>query len=67
MFGMTRDMIEALKTCKSAGQEVIEFLKATKPDITVYTVCKQLKDDKMRRFDIAKILENHLTITESEV
>ncbi|RMX48848.1 hypothetical protein pdam_00025481, partial [Pocillopora damicornis] len=67
VFGMTSDMIGALETCKSPGQEVIEFLKATKPDITVYTVFKQLKDDKMRRFDIAKILENHLTITESEV
>ena len=67
VFGMTSDMIGALETCKSPGQEVIEVLKATKPDITVYTVCKQLKDDKMRRFDIAKILENHLTITESEV
>ena len=66
VFGMTSDMIGALETCKSPGQEVIEFLKAAKPDITVYTVCKQLKDDKMRRFDIAKILENHLTITESE-
>lgn len=67
VFGMTSDMIGTLETCKSPGQEVIEVLKATKPDITVYTVCKQLKDDKMRRFDIAKILENHLTITESEV
>ena len=67
VFGMTSDMIGALETCKSPGQEVIEVLKATKPDITVYTICKQLKEDKMRRFDIAKILENHLTITESEV
>nr|XP_058968437.1 uncharacterized protein LOC131794885 [Pocillopora verrucosa] len=67
VFGMTGDMIGALGASKSAGQEVIEFVKVTKPDITVYTVCKQLKDDKMRRFDIAKILENHLTITESEV
>ncbi|XP_066017788.1 uncharacterized protein [Pocillopora verrucosa] len=67
VFGMTGDMIGALGASKSAGQEVIEFVKVTKPDITVYTVCKQLKGDKMRRFDIAKILENHLTITESEV
>lgn len=68
MFGMNEDMIGALGTCKTPGQEVIEFVKATKPDITVYTLCKQLKGDKMRRIDIAKILENHLTIiTESEV
>ena len=67
VFGMTGDMIGALGASKSAGQEVIDFVKVTKPDITVYTVCKQLKGDKMRRFDIAKILENHLTITESEV
>lgn len=68
VFGMNEDMIGALGTCKTPGQEVIEFVKATKPDITVYTLCKQLKGDKMRRIDIAKILENHLTIiTESEV
>ena len=48
VFDMTKDMIGALWTDKSVGKEVIEFLKATKADITVYTVCKQLKDDKMR-------------------
>lgn len=67
VFGMTKDMIGALATSKSPGQVIVEFVKATKPDITVYEVFKQLKGDEMKRFDIAKILENHLTITESEV
>ena len=67
MFGMTIDVIGALAASKYPGQVIVEFVKATKPDITVYEVFKQFKGDEMKRFDIAKILENHLTITESEV
>ena len=67
VFGMTKDMIGALATSKSPGQVIVEFVKATKPDITVYEVFKQFKGDEMKRFDIAKILENHLTITESAI
>ena len=67
VFGMTKETIEALAASKSPGQVIVEFVKATKPDITVYEVFKQFKGDEVKRFDIAKILENHLTITESEV
>ena len=67
MFGMTKDTIGALATSKFPGQVIVEFVKATKPDITVYEVFKQFKGDEMKRFDIAKILENHLIITESAV
>lgn len=61
-FGMDENMIGTLGTRDSAGQEVIEFLKATVPDLSVYTLFKELKGDKIRRFDIAKILENHLKV-----
>ena len=66
VFGMTKETIGALAVSKSSGQVIVEFVKATTPDITVYEVSKKFKGDEMKRFDIAKILENHLTITEIE-
>ena len=44
------------------GQEVLEYISASQPDLTVYSFCKKLKEDNMKRFDIVKILEGHLSI-----
>lgn len=63
---MNENMIGGLEyLSREPGQDVMEFLKATKPDLTVYTFCKELKDDKIGRNDITKLLENHLSVTES--
>lgn len=40
----------------------MEFLMGSKPDLTVYSFCKVLKDDKIERFDIVKLLEDHFLI-----
>ena len=52
----------ALDNSKEPGKDVMEFLMGSKPDLTVYSFCKVLKEDKIERFDIAKLLEKHLLI-----
>ena len=44
-----------------AGRKVIEFLEKSYPTLTVYEVCKELKEKDIRRFDIVEILLAHLS------
>lgn len=59
---MEEHKIRGLENNQQPGQEVMEFLGGSKPDLTVYSFCKALKEDKMKRLDIVKVLENHFTI-----
>ena len=61
-YGMKEDKIGALANSRDPGKDVMEFLMGSKPNLTVYSFCKVLKEDKIERFDIAKLLENHLLI-----
>ena len=61
-YGMKKHEVQALKNSNQPGQGVMEFLHGSKPDLTVYSFCKMLKGDNMKRFDIVKILEDHLSI-----
>ena len=63
---MKENPIRALENARDPGKEVMEFLKASIPELPVYAFCKVLKDDKIGRNDITKLLENHLSVTESE-
>ena len=46
---------------ETAGREVIEFLAKSYPKLTVYEVCKELKDKNIRRLDIIEVLSAHLS------
>lgn len=59
---MQDNRIAALDNSKEPGKDVLEFLMGTKPNLTVYSFCKVLKEDILLRFDIAKLLEDHLLI-----
>lgn len=61
-YGMKKHEVRGLKNLDRPGQEVMEFLDGSKPDLTVYSFCKMLKGDNMKRFDIVKVLEDHLLI-----
>lgn len=61
-FDMQDNRIAALDNSKEPGKDVLEFLMGTKPNLTVYSFCKVLKEDILSRFDIAKLLEDHLLI-----
>ena len=61
---MKEDKIGALDNSKEPGNDVMEYLMGSKPDLTVYSFCKILKEDKIERFDIVKLLEDHLLIRE---
>ncbi|KAL9971592.1 hypothetical protein ACROYT_G017772 [Oculina patagonica] len=61
-YGMKEDKIGALDNSREPGKDVMEFLMGSKPDLTVYSFCKVMKEDKIERFDIAKLLEDHLLI-----
>ena len=58
-YGMKNHQIGALDNSKQPGQDVMEFLEGKKPNLTVYSFCKTLKENNIERFDIVKILENH--------
>lgn len=59
-YGMKEDKITSLDNSKEPGKDVMEFLSGSKPNLTVYNFCKVLKEDNIERFDIAKLLEDHL-------
>ena len=56
--------VKGLKNSPQPGQDVLEFLQGSNTELTVYSFCKKLKEDNMKRFDIVKVLENHLSIEE---
>lgn len=66
-FGMKKQQIVALDSYKEPGKDVMAFLEGSQPDLTVYSFCKALKEDKIGRFDIVKILENHFLISEGSL
>lgn len=62
-YGMEEHQIGGLANSQQpAGQEVMKFLLASNPDLTVYSFCKTLKEANLKRFDIVKVLEGHLTV-----
>lgn len=61
-YGMEKHQIRGLENARQPGQEVMEFLLGSNPDLTVYSFCKRLKEDNMNRLDIVKLLEGHLSI-----
>ena len=45
------------------GKAVLEFVKATRPNLTVYDFCKTLKEDNFKRLDIVEQLEKHFLVS----
>nr|XP_058948637.1 uncharacterized protein LOC131776470 isoform X2 [Pocillopora verrucosa] len=46
---------------ETAGRELIEFLAKSYPKLTVYEICKELKEKDIRRLDIVEVLSAHLS------
>lgn len=61
-YRMKEYEVRSLENSRQPGQDVLEFLRGSNTDLTVYSFCKKLKEDNMKRFDIVKVLENHLSI-----
>lgn len=61
-YGMKEHQVRGLANSPQPGHAVLEFLRGSKPDLTVYSFCKILKEDNMKRFDIVRVLEDHLSI-----
>ena len=59
---MEEHLVRGLKNSRQPGQDVMEFLRGSNTNLTVYSFCKKLKEDKMKRFDIVGVLEDHLSI-----
>ena len=61
-YAMEDHLIVSLENSQeTAGREVIEFLAKSYPKLTVYEVCKELKDKDIRRLDIVEVLLAHLS------
>ena len=63
-YGMPRYAIMALENHMEPGKAVLEYLMASKPDLTVYSFCKTLKGREFNRFDIVRRLEDHISFRE---
>jgi len=61
-YGMEEHLVRGLANLRQSGNAVLEFLRGSKPDLTVYSFCKTLKEDNMNRCDIVMVLEDHLSI-----
>ena len=62
-YAMEDHLIVSLENSQeTAGREVIEFLAKSYPKLTVYEVCKELKDKDIRRLDIVEVLLAHLSV-----
>lgn len=55
------DDLSLIERCTNPGKEVIDFLLASNPTLTVYSFCKELKEKSIRRLDIVAELEGYLT------
>lgn len=62
-YGMTSYDIVALDNYMEPGKAVLEYLMASKPDLTVYSFCKTLKRKEFNRFDIVRRLEDHISFS----
>lgn len=56
--GIRDDVVKILETKQDRGKQVMEFLEAYKPELTVHSFCEMLKE--IKRFDIVKVLEDEL-------
>ncbi|XP_068702628.1 uncharacterized protein [Montipora foliosa] len=52
--------LSSFARCKNPGEEVIEFLLSSNPNLSVYNFCKKLKEKRIRRLDIVTALEDFL-------
>ena len=59
---MKEYQVRGLENSSQPGQDVMEFLQGSNTNLTAYSFCKKLKEDNMKRFDIVRVLENHLSI-----
>jgi len=59
---MKEHEVRGLVNSRQPGQDVMEFLGGFIPDLTVYSFCKTLKEDTMKRFDIVRVLKDDLSI-----
>lgn len=63
-FGMTPVQIITLENSDQPGNDVLDFILTTKPDLTVYSFCKPLKGDGFERREIVQELEDHFLVQE---
>ncbi|XP_032229025.2 uncharacterized protein LOC116612434 [Nematostella vectensis] len=59
-YGMERVTLNSFDGKDGAAQDVIDYIKSAKPDLTVYTFCKYLKT--INRRDAVLKLEGELTV-----
>ena len=61
-YGMKPVEIGAVEDSHNPGNEVLDYIMASKPDLTVYSFCKTLKGDGFKRLDIVQKLEDHFLV-----
>lgn len=64
-FGMDQLKIRHLENYLEAGEKTLEYIQASYPDLTAYDFCKTLKEHDLRRLDIVRELQGHLSVASS--
>ena len=65
-YGIRDFKLTAMANSGEPGTELLQFLRASIPDLTVYDFCKTLQEDGFKRLDIVAKLENHLLVAISD-
>ena len=65
-YGIRDYKLTAMANSGEPGTELLQFLRASIPDLTVYDFCKTLQEDGFKRLDIVAKLENHLLVAISD-
>ena len=60
-YGMDQVHIDALRNNPEAGSKTLGYLVSAVPELTVYDFCETLKEYHIRRLDIVKELEKHVS------
>ena len=63
-YGMKPFHIGVVEDSSNPGNEVLDYIMTSKPDLTVYSFCKTLKGDRFKRCDIVQKLEDHFLVQE---
>ena len=63
-YGMESLHIGVVEDSSNPGNEVLDYIVTSKPDLTVYSFCKTLKGDRFKRSDIVQKLEDHFLVQE---
>lgn len=66
-YSMKENTIESLENLDNPTEDVLAYLGASRPRLTVYDFCKTLIHQKIKRNDVVEVLLPHLSCKDDEM